>query len=416
MTTPATIPYSHELDWPEGMSPFETVDFEIQKDPYAHYAWMRQHAPVLRTKTAARDVWFISRYDDVRAALRAPKVFSSAVVRPQPLVFLTLFDPPEQTRLRMVVANSFAPKSVQVLQEQIHGYAEGYLDALLETGGGDVVDRFALRITMATISAVLGIPREDFHRMKDWSDYVSSYFGRLARQAPGLDNDEEGANEFFDYLLDHLKHRAELTEHETVGSNVARLMKAGELTETEAKHFCAFLFTAGHETTTVLLANAFRLFAENPALLERIRNNPEDAPNFVEEIVRYRGTVHRLTRRTNEDVEVAGVTIPKDSVVILLPASANRDETKFENPDVFDIDRDLSGHLGFGHGIHACLGQHLARLEGGIAVNLIAQRIAEVALDPNDPIQFVTGGNLANSGPSYLNAKLTGCPVHKDAE
>ncbi|MGB3413260.1 MAG: cytochrome P450 [Microbacteriaceae bacterium] len=417
MEAVAMVPYSDELDWPEGLSPFETVDFEIQKDPYAHYAWMREHAPVLRTRTATRDVWFISRYEDVRAALRAPKKFSSMVVTPPPLVFLTLFDAPEHARLRQVVASYFTPKAVLELEEKILGFASGYLDELISAGGGDVVDEFALRITMATISSLLGIPAEDFDQMKKWSDDVSSFFGRLARQAPGIDGDEAGANELFDYLLHHIL-TSDPEGNDSLAPRLASLLAEGQLTETEAKHFCAFLFVAGHETTTVLLGNAFRMFAEQPETLARLQEHPEDTPKFIEEMVRFRGTVHRVSRRTVEPIEVAGVTIPAGEIVVLLTVSANRDGQKFANPDVFDIDRDASAHLGFGHGIHSCLGQNLARLEGGIAIRLIAQRIGEVSLDPNHPIQFVTGGNLANSGPSHIVASLTsrtGCPFHSEA-
>ncbi|MPV35557.1 cytochrome P450 [Georgenia subflava] len=404
-TLTTAVPYTDELAWPEGMRPFQTVDLETQKDPFAHYAWMREHAPVLRTRANGKDVWFISRYDDVRAALRAPKVFSSTVVDPIPLVFLTLFDPPEHNRLRQVVASSFTPKAVAVFEDSVRAYAAEYLDELLAAGGGDVVDGFALRITMATISSLLGVPATDFDQMKYWSDDVSSYFGQVARQAPPTEGAEEGAEEFFAYLLGNIE-RARRDDNGSVGAHIGRLLQDGVLTEREAKHFCAFLFVAGHETTTVLLANAFREFSENPGLLERIRNTPTDAKAFVEEMARYRGTVQRLSRKTVQDAEVAGVTIPAGDVVILLPGSANRDHNKFDNGDVFDIDRDTSGHLGFGHGIHSCLGQHLARLEGAVGVELIAKKVAAVTARPDNPIQFVTGGNLANTGPSYFPVDL----------
>jgi len=399
-------PYTDALEWPAHLSPFQTVDFDIQKNPYPQYAWMRENAPVLRTKTPRNDVWFISRYDDVRAAMRAPKVFSSSVVQPIPLIFLTLFDPPDHTRLRQVVASSFTPKAVTVFEDQVRRYASDYLDELLVKGGGDIVQGFALRITMATISSLLGIPAEDFDQTKLWSDDISSYFGRLARQGPEVAGAEEGASAFFGYLLENLQ-RARREDNGSVAAHIGRLLADGLLTEQESKHFCAFLFVAGHETTTALLANAFREFSQSPHLMARIRQNPIDAKAFVEEMARHRGTVHRVSRITTTDVAVQGVTIPAGQVTILLPASANRDHRKFENPDAFDIDRDTSGHLGFGHGIHSCIGQHLARLEGRIGVELIARKIASVTPVEGDPIQFVTGGNLANSGPSHFNVHLS---------
>ncbi len=405
MNTPVFTPYSDEISWPAGLAAFETVNATIQKDPYRHYAWMRENAPVLRTHGKSGDVWFLSRYKDVRAALRAPKQFSSVVVDPIPLVFLTLFDPPEHTRLRRVVAASFTPKAASRFEEQIRDYADGCLQSLIAKGGGDIVEGFALRVTMATISGLLGVPAEDFDQMKRWSDDISSYFGRLARQAHGEPGDEDGANAFFRYMADHLE-RARNSDDETVAGNVARLLADGVISEREAMHFCAFLFVAGHETTTVLLANTFRQFIEEPALLERIRANPADARLFVEEMVRYRGTVHRLSRRAVTDIEIAGTLIPAGDIVILLPASANRDSAVFSDGDRFDMDRDTSPHLGFGHGIHSCLGQHLARLEGAIGVSLIAERLASIEFAEPDSIDFVVGGNLANSGPSFLNTRI----------
>lgn len=405
MTQPNPTPYSEDLPWPAELAPFQTVDFNIQKDPYAHYAWMRENAPVLRCRGKTGDVWFLSRHADVRAALRDPKRFSSVVVDPIPLVFLTLFDPPDHTRLRRVAAAAFTPKAVAQFETQITEYADDCLKKLIASGGGDAVDGFALRITMATISGLLGVPAGDFDQMKRWSDDISSYFGRVARQAHGTPGDAEGAEAFFAYMAEHLR-RAQATGRETMGKNLADLLDQGVITEREAMHFCAFLFVAGHETTTVLLANAFRKFIEEPVLLERIRDRPEDAALFIEEMVRYRGTVHRLSRRAKEDIEIAGTRIPAGDVVIVLPASANRDEGVFPHADQFDLDRDQTANLGFGHGIHSCLGQHLARLEGRIGVNLIAQQVARMEMRNPEAIDFVVGGNLANSGPSYLDAKI----------
>ncbi|MCW5653023.1 cytochrome P450 [Hydrogenophaga sp.] len=403
--TTSDVPYSHELAWPESLGPFEAQDFEVQKDPFAHYAWMRKHAPVLRTKTPGADVWFISRFADVQAALRAHKVFSSVVVDPPPLVFLTLLDPPDQTRLRQVVAATFTPKAVARLEDQIRHFANQYVDALVDAGGGDAVDAVALRLTMATISGLLGVPASDFEQMKAWSDDMSSYFGRVARNAPGSATDEQGAQDFFAYIKATLERSAGTSE-ETVSAHIGRLWKQGVLTEREATHFCAFLFVAGHETTTVLIANAFVQMAEQPDLLARLRAQPADAPRFVEEIARYKGTVQRLSRITREAVEVAGVTIPAQSFVKLLPGSANRDEDRFPHADRFDMDRDTAGHVGFGHGIHSCLGAHLARLEGRIATEVIAARIGHLELDAAKPPVYVVGGNMANSGPSALHVKV----------
>lgn len=405
MTKAALTPYSHDLLWPADLLPFETVDFTIQSDPFRHYSWMRDNAPVLRTYTPEVDVWYISRFEDVRAAFRAPKIFSSATVDPVPLLFLTMFDAPQHTRLRHIVASAFLPNAVGKFEEQIRSRGAKYLDALLEDGGGDVVDRFAMRLTMATIGTLLGIPASEFAQLKAWSDDLSDYFGRLARQAPGSLKDEAGTLEFFDFLRMNLE-RAHLADDATVGSDLAQLWKDGVLSEKEATHFCAFLFLAGHETTTALIGNSFLELNRNPSLIARIRAKPTDAPLFVEEMARYRGTVQRASRITLTDVNVAGTPIPRGSVVKLLPGAANRDERKFTNAETFDIDRDTTGHLGFGHGVHGCLGAPLARLEGRIALELITQKVKKIILSESSSVEFIVGGNLANAGPSRIEAEL----------
>ncbi|RQS63538.1 cytochrome P450 [Burkholderia sp. Bp8963] len=406
--TARTLPaYSHELDWPDGLEPFKVVDDGSQGDPYEHYRWMREHAPVLRCQSATSDVWFLSRYDDVYQAIRNPKLFSSEVVSPPPLTFLTLFDAPDHSRLRKVVQPSFLPLALDPFVDQIAQRAEDLLDAMIAKGGGDVVNDFAIPLSISTISAMIDVPNEDEEKMKFWSDETFSYFGRLARNAPGTGTDEQSAQAFFAYLKEAMERLA-LTDSQSIGGHIARMWKDGLLSEKEAKELCAFVFIAGHDTTTILVANAFRMFAEQPTLLGRIRENPADADRFVEEVARYRGTVQRVSRITTEPTTIAGVDLPKGAVVRLLLSAANRDSRKFAEGETFDIDRDSSGHLGFGNGMHKCLGAPLAKLETLTAAKALARKIGDIALDPARPIQYVRGNNLTNSGPEHLFVKLRG--------
>ncbi|WP_446430575.1 cytochrome P450 [Pseudocitrobacter faecalis] len=398
-------PYSHELSWPQELQPFKVVDDGSQGDPYEHYRWMREHAPVLRCQSATSDVWFLSRYDDVWQAIRNPKLFSSEVVSPPPLTFLTLYDAPDHTRLRKIAQPSFMPLAIEPFAAEITRRAEVLIDAMIAKGGGDVVEEFAIPLSIATISAMIDVPNEDEEKMKFWSDETFSYFGRLARNAPGTGTDEQSAMAFFAYLKDAME-RLYLTNSQSIGGHIARMWKEGLLSEKEAKELCAFVFIAGHDTTTILVANAFRMFAEHPHLVQRIRDNEADADKFVEEVARYRGTVQRVSRMTTEATTVAGVKLPKGAVVRLLLSSANRDSRKFADGETFNIDRDTTGHLGFGNGMHKCLGQPLAKLETLIATRLVARKVSDIALDPARPIEYVRGNNLTNSGPAHLFVKL----------
>lgn len=402
----APLPYSHELAWPEGLAPFKVVDDGSQGDPYEHYRWMREHAPVLRCQSATSDVYFLSRYDDVHKAIRDPKLFSSEVVSPPPLTFLTLFDGPGHARLRKVAQPSFMPLAIEPFIPEIERRAEVLLDAMIAQGGGDVVQDFAIPLSIATISTMIDVPSEDEEKMKFWSDETFSYFGRLARNAPGTGTDERSAMDFFAYLKEALE-RLHKTGSQSIGGHIARMWKDGLLSEKEAKELCAFVFIAGHDTTTILVANAFRMLTEQPGLIGRLRDHPGDADRFVEEVARYRGTVQRVSRITTDAVEVSGARLPKGATVRLLLSAANRDDRKFVNGEIFDIDRDTTGHLGFGNGVHKCLGMPLAKLETLIATRLVARKIADLSLDPARPIRYVRGNNLTNSGPEHLFINIT---------
>ncbi|MGF6447626.1 benzoate 1,2-dioxygenase electron transfer component BenC [Paraburkholderia youngii] len=406
---PATAlpPYSHELKWPEGMEPFKVVDDGSQGDPYAHYEWMRENAPVLRCQSTTSDVWFLSRYEDVFKAVRNTKLFSSEVVKPVPLTFLTLFDGEAHSRLRTILQPSFTPLAIDPFVEAVTARANELLDAMIARGGGDVVQDFSIPLSIRTISAMLDVPAEDEEKMKFWSDETFSYFGRIARNALGTGTDEQSANDFWEYLRVQMLKLMD-TDSQSIGAHIARMWKDGLLSEKEAKELCSFVFIAGHDTTTILVANAFRMMAEQPHHLERLRANMDDCEKFVEETARYRGTVQRVSRVTTADTTVAGVHIPKGSIIRLLLSSANRDSRKFPDGETFNIDRDNEAHMGFGNGMHKCLGMPLAKLETLLSVRALAQKVGSISLDATKEIKYVRGNNLTNSGPEHLFVKLTG--------
>lgn len=398
-------PYSQELDWPADLGPFDAVSFAIQANPFAHYAWMRENAPVLRTATPSGDVWFISRYEDIRQAFRSPKLFGSQVMDPYLLRFLTILDSPDHPRLRRAVASHFTPKSLEVLRPGVAAQARQLLAELAAAGGGDIVNGFALPLTMKTIASVLGLKFFDIAQLKDWSDAMSSYFGRVGRNAPGAAGDEESTAEFFRFLEEEMKDAHARGEDSLIAKLYGQYLD-GELTHDEAVHIVGFMFVAGHETTTIIIANLMTTLSEQPDLIDRLRDDTALLAPCVEEQVRYKGTLQRVSRLTYADAEVAGVTIPKRSFVKLLPGSANRDRAVFDNADVFDIGRDTSAHIGFGHGIHMCLGAPLARLEATTALQEFSACMAGISIDHSKPIIYVEGGNMANSGPSSMHVKL----------
>jgi cytochrome P450 len=167
------------------------------------------------------------------------------------------------------------------------------------------------------------------------------------------------------------------------------------------------MFLAGFDTTAILISNGFLTLAEQPHLLERLRTNPEDVGRFVEELARHRSAPQMLARITTEDVEVAGFRIPANSQVKLLSGSANRDDTKFPDGDTFDMDRDPTGHLGFGYGVHTCLGMWLARSEARIVYTSVANLVSNVEVAREIPIVPYTGGTFQFTGLSSMHVRLT---------
>ena len=199
---------------------------------------MRENTPVLRCWSPVSDVYFISRYDDVRKAFRAPKIFSSEVVSPPPMTFLTLFDAPNHTRLRKVVATAFTPKAIKLFEDRVRETAHKLLDGLLAKGGGEVVEDYAIQLSMATISALLDVPAQDYEKMKFWSDETFSYFGRLARNAPGTGTDKDSAHDFWAYLKDTLE-RLYAEESPSMGGHIARMWKTRAFSPRRRPRSCA---------------------------------------------------------------------------------------------------------------------------------------------------------------------------------
>jgi cytochrome P450 len=387
------------------MTPMKVVDDDgSMAEPFAQYAWMRHHSPVVVMENqSGPDVWMVTRYDSVRAGLRAPKVFvSQPSDTPPRFNFLPQWDAPAHSRLRQFYARAFNPKSIALSEGAVRERAARLAGDFAAAGGGDVIADFAIPLTMTTIGSIMDIPTDDGQKMKDWSEEVLLLHAQ-SRALPSTEDAEKNAMEFFSYVEQRL-HKLYDDGSQSVGGVLAKAWQDGDLTTKEAVELAGFLFVAGHDTTTMLIGNAMRFLVEQPGLLERIRDEEDAAAKTVEEVVRLRGTVHRTTRRVIRDTEVDGVTIPAGSIVRLVIAAANRDETHFSDPDVFDIDRDNSTHLGFGGGPHTCVGAPLARLETRIALQELAKRTASFAYDGDDAVSLQPG-HAITLGPNRLRVR-----------
>jgi len=364
----------------------ELFDGAFWRDPYPTYEQLRDDAPVRMVDRPDGKMWLISRFADVRAALADPRLSkdwrytlpeAERAAAPTLMVpMMLLMDPPGHTRLRKLVSRVFTLRRVEALRPQVAATAHRLLDALPATGRVDIIADYASLLPVLVICELLGVPaadRDDFGR---WSHVMTDDSTRDAAM--------DASTKLFGYLGDLVEDKRNLPDDALIS---ALIQDADEdrLSSDELVGMAMLLLIAGHETTVNLIGNGLLALLTHPAQLAMLRERPELMPAAVEEFLRWDSPVHTTPARyTTEDVEYAGVTIPAGSVVCLSLAAANRDPARFDHPDVLRADRDASGHVGFGHGLHHCLGAQLARIEGQEAIGaLIAARPGlALAADP----------------------------------
>ncbi|ELZ25061.1 cytochrome P450 [Halosimplex carlsbadense 2-9-1] len=380
---------------PQGLQavPEALQDRESWLDPFDWYRRMREEAPV--RYDPGRRTWDVFRYEDVKRALDDDETFS---VDPreaddfeepeQPgagfILDTMLFeDPPRHGELRGVVDDWFQPRTLADREPHFRELAGELLDdAVDDSGEMDVVADLAYPFPVTVIAQLLGIPPSDRGRFKTWSDTLVA-----------AASDDEGADEFTErqqqsqmemaqYFLEAVEDRREnprddlLTVIATEESDTG-----GRLSHEEALGTCILLLVAGNITTTNLLANAVRSFAEADAVrFEELRGDERALSNAIEEVLRYRSPVQAMSRVAVEDVRMGGETIEAGDRVVVWLGSANRDERRFDDADTFDPDRSPNQHLGFGHGTHYCLGAPLARLEAEVGLSELLDRVENVRL------------------------------------
>jgi len=350
---------------------------DVQENPYPYYSYLRRHAPVYWMESL--QAWAISRYTDVDSAIRDPYSFSSSGfittifgdLNPVPEVpWMLDLDPPEHTRLRKLVNKAFTPRLIASLKTHIREIAGSLIKEIQGRGEFDLVHDFSTPLPVIVIAELLGIEpqrREDFKR---WSNDVGESANRPTDETELL-RIRTSVNAMRTYLQEMIAQRRTEPREDLITALVQaeeahRILSSGEIFA-----LCALLLLAGNETTTNLIGNAVLILLDRPQLLVQLRNNQSLIPPFIEEVLRFETPIQNTLRQTTRAVEVAGTTIPVGARVLLLNASANRDEAQFLQPDQFDLTRNPNSHLSFGYGIHYCLGAELARLEARVALETL---------------------------------------------
>lgn len=375
---------------------YSPVDPVALADPYPYYTALR--AGPAATYLEEDDLWVVPRFEHVREIARTPESYSSKALRavgvgaisartgPRPDVraldarapkSLIAADPPDHTRLRRLVSKPFTPRMVATLAEQTRAICEDAVDDLLAAarrGDADLVRDFNFPVPVLVIASFLGIPGERRDDFKRWSNAL---VGRLEGQPLSEDQFADLA-EMSQYFEEVVAQRIQRP-----GSDLISWIIAGSddgedpLTADDLVAFCTLLLVAGNETTTNLLGNLFLAFWDHPDQYDKMRA-AQDLRPVIEEALRYDSPVQGILRLTNTDLALGEVQIPEDNLVLILFGSANRDETRWPDGHRFDIEREPLDHLGFGTGIHMCLGAHLARLEATIALDVLRSRVRTI--------------------------------------
>lgn len=365
-------------------------------DPYPYFAQLREQAPV--HWNAYQRAWVVSRYEDVAAAFRDPRLSADRITpflealpadrraAAAPVLgplsrWMVFEDPPAHTRLRSLVAPAFTARGVAALAERIRATTDELLDAFVRERHEDLLHHLAVPLPAIVIAELLGVPPSRRADFKSWSDELALVvFGavdvsdRYARAISGLD----GLNDLFTGLIGARRR-------DPADDLVSYLVHAGAergdpLTPEELTAMCVLLLFAGHETTANLIGAGVAVLLRHPEQLALLRAQPQLIGSAVEELLRFEGPAKLSIRQARAAIALHGQDIGEGDRVLLLHAAANRDPARFTAPDRLDITRQPNPHLGFGHGIHSCVGAALARLEARIAIPLILDRLPDLAL------------------------------------
>ena len=386
---------------------------EFYADPYPCYHALREHAPV---KAMPDGSWFLTRYDDVLAVYRDPKVWSSDKKREfgpkygaTPLyehhtTSLVFNDPPLHTRVRRAIVGALSQRHIAAMEPGLIALVDRLLDGLASRRSVDLIDAYAGAIPVEIIGNLLGVPHAERGPLRGWSLAI------LGALEPVLTPERADAGnravvEMSAYLRTLVaERRARPRDPDT--DVLTRLIEGeadGErLTETELLHQCIFLLNAGHETTTNLIGNALCTLTQWPGERARLIREPSLITSAVEEFLRFESSNQLGNRISTQPCVVGGVSLPAHARVTLCIGAANRDPAQFPDPDRLDLARNPNRHLAFGFGIHTCAGLNLARLEGRVAIGRFLARFPDYALE-GTPMR---GGRARFSGFLHLPARV----------
>lgn len=368
------------------------------QDPYPLFHELRRKQPILWCEPL--NTWLGFRYDDTLAAVKDPRflsgragVYDTVLQGPDHKKARALVDhlsmwmqsvnPPRHTRLRKLAGIAFTPRMIKDRVPRIEQIIHQRLKVVRQKGRCDFVNEFCYWVPATVICDMLGLPQSDHERFRDWvANLMPFSSGAGAALADALQPAYDALQGLLGYFQDAIDQRRSHPRDDLISALVHAEENGDRLTDSELFGLCIFLFVAGHETTSSLLASGTYLLLNRPDQWRRL--DPHDAPSVhraIEEFLRYESPVTRAPRVAREDLQLHGRSIRTGQAVTFLLGAANRDPDQFPDPDRFDIDRSPNKHLAFGFGRHFCIGAELARLEASIAFPMIFKQLATLRLD-----------------------------------
>ncbi|WP_063726615.1 cytochrome P450 [Streptomyces sp. RTd22] len=383
MTTPAERWGIHpEHFWLYGRRPRQMVEFDEKMN-----------------------AWNVYGYAEAIEVLGDPGTFSSHMSRLLPMGADEAFtegdllqtDPPDHRELRKLVSHAFTPKVVAELEPRITALTQELLDAVADRDTFDLMTALAYPLPVTVVAELLSIPSADRHLFEGWMTEIVHSLGDVSMEDAPEDQErifEAGMapmRKMLEYLREHAAECRRRPRGDLMGKLVEAEVDGRRLTDNHIVNFAKMLLIAGYLTTTMLIGNTVLCLDSYPDQAARVRADRSLIPGLLEESMRFLSPVAATYRATTRDVEVAGQRLSADQMVMVWFGAANRDARQFAEPELFDMTRGPNPHLGFGRGIHFCLGGPLARMEGRVALDHLLDRFPELYTDPERPPTFMPG-------------------------
>ncbi len=379
------------------------VSEQFLKDPYPALRQLREEDPVHWSDAIGG--WVLTRYDDMVASFKDTEHFSNegrlarAVehLAPESRLKLKTFedhyrtkgllhsDPPDHTRLRLLVTKAFTPRTVEAMQPRIRAIANELLNEVEPAGRMDVIRDLAVTLPITVLAEIMGMPPEEKLLVKGWADALLAFQGVNNPSEKILKAAQETLVELKAYLADLVRAKRRKPGTDLVSQLVAAEAEGEKLSESELINTAITLLVAGHETSTSLIGNGVYTLLHNRDQWHLLQKDISLLPSAIEEILRYESPVSRQPRLMKHDAELGGKSLRQGQMLFQMLNAANRDPAYFPEPDLFDIRRQKNRHIAFGFGIHFCVGALLARTEASLVFQLIVQRFPKVHLTDATP-------------------------------